>query len=388
VQRGRFTEAERSLLSAFADQLAIAIENARMHQELERQRAELSRQNEATLRLSRGQAREIARLKREVETQRESLSLRYDYSRIVGRGPAMRAVLERLDRVIDSDASLLVLGESGTGKELVARAVHWNGPRKSGPFMGINCAALPEALLESELFGHVRGAFTGAERDKQGLMLAASGGTLFLDEVGELPLATQAKLLRVLQEREVRPLGAEKSVPFDVRLIAATHRDLEQALSAGKFREDLYYRLAVVTVALPPLRDRPEDLPVLCAKILERLGHEAGRQAPELAPDALRRLSAHAFPGNVRELENVLTRAFVLAAGTRIRAEDLDLGARRGVAPRAGSRRDFEADEKERILSALRQARWNVSVVSRSLGIPRNTLYRKLARYGLSRAAV
>ncbi len=386
VQRGRFSEAERELLAAFADQLALAIGNARLHQELEKKSAELSQQKHAVEQLSRGQAREIERLKREVQTQRQALELRYDYSRIVGRGPAMRAVLERLDRVIDSEASVLVRGESGTGKELVARAIHWNGPRKSGPFLGINCAALPEALLESELFGHVRGAFTGADRDKLGLLQAARGGTLFLDELGELPLATQAKLLRVLQEREVRPLGSEKSVPLDVRLLAATHRDLERAMAEGKFREDLYYRLAVVTVVLPALRERPEDLPVLCEKILERLAREAGKPLPSLAQDALRLLSAHSFPGNVRELENVLTRAFVLVDGQRIRAQDLDLGARAQPSKRAGSRRDFERDEEERILNALRQARWNVSVVSKSLGIPRNTLYRKLKRYGLTRA--
>jgi transcriptional regulator with GAF, ATPase, and Fis domain len=386
VQRGRFSEAERALLSAFADQLALAISNARLHQELERKGAELTRQKHAIEQLSRGQAREIERLKREVQTQRQNLELRYDYSQIVGRGPAMRAVLERLDRVIDSEASVLILGESGTGKELVARAIHWNGPRKSGPFLGLNCAALPESLLESELFGHVRGAFTGADRDKQGLLQAAAGGTLFLDELGELSPATQAKLLRVLQEREVRPLGSEKSVPIDVRLLAATHRELDRAMAEGKFREDLYYRIAVVTVQLPPLRERPEDLPVLCEKILQRLGQDAGKKPPELGQDALRRLSAHPFPGNVRELENVLTRAFVLAPGSKLRAEDLDLGGRRAPAPRARSRRDFEADERDRILAALRAARWNVSVVSRTLGIPRNTLYRKLQRYGLERA--
>jgi transcriptional regulator with PAS, ATPase and Fis domain len=292
-----------------------------------------------------------------------------------------------LDRVIDSEASVLVLGESGTGKELVARAIHWNGPRKNGPFLGINCAALPEALLESELFGHVRGAFTGAERDKQGLMQAAAGGTLFLDELAELSLATQAKLLRVLQEREVRPLGAEHAVRLDIRLIAATHRDLQAAMSDGKFREDLYYRIAVVSVALPALRERSEDLPLLCQRILERLARDAGKKAPELGQDALRRLAAYPFPGNVRELENVLTRAFVLAGGPKISAEDLDLGDRRAPAVRARSRRDFEADEKERFLTALRAARWNVSVVARSFGIPRNTFYRRLARYGLSRSA-
>jgi serine/threonine-protein kinase PknK len=386
VQRGRFSETERNLLLAFADQLALAIGNARLHQELERSRADLARQKHAVEQLSRGQAREIEKLRREVQTQRQSLQLRYDYSQIVGRGPAMRAVLERLDRVIDSEASVLILGESGTGKELVARALHWNGPRRAGPFLGLNCAALPEPLLESELFGHARGAFTGADRDKLGLLQAAAGGTLFLDELGELSPSTQAKLLRVLQEREVRPLGSEKSLPLDVRLVAATHRDLDRAMAEGKFREDLYYRIAVVTVALPPLRERPEDLPALCEKILQRLAHDAGKQPPELGQDALRRLSAHAFPGNVRELENVLTRAFVLAPGAKIRAEDLDLGVRRVPAPRARSRRDFETDEKDRILAALRAARWNVSVVSRSLGIPRNTLYRKLARYGLERA--
>jgi serine/threonine-protein kinase PknK len=386
VQRGRFSEVERNLLLAFADQLALAIGNARLHRELERSRADLARQKHAVEQLSRGQAREIEKLRREVQTQRQSLELRYDYSQIVGRGPAMRAVLERLDRVIDSEASVLILGESGTGKELVARALHWNGPRRAGPFLGLNCAALPETLLESELFGHVRGAFTGADRDKLGLLQAAAGGTLFLDELGELSPSTQAKLLRVLQEREVRPLGSEKSRPLDVRLVAATHRDLDRAMAEGKFREDLYYRIAVVTVALPPLRERPEDLPALCEKILQRLANDAGKNPPELGQDALRRLSAHPFPGNVRELENVLTRAFVLATGAKIRAEDLDLGARRAPAPRARSRRDFETDERDRILAALRAARWNVSVVSRTLGIPRNTLYRKLARYGLQRA--
>ena len=298
----------------------------------------------------------------------------------------MRELAQQVQRVLESDVAVCVFGESGTGKELVARAIHWNGPRKAGPFLGINCAALPETLLESELFGHVRGAFTGADRDKQGLLQAARGGTLFLDELGELPLPTQAKLLRVLQEREVRPLGSEKSVPLDVRILAATHRDLEEAMAAGKFREDLYYRLAVVSVRLPPLRERPEDLPVLCEKILEQLARDAGKKPKALGQDALRRLATHPFPGTVRELLNVLTRAFVLAPDSKIRAEDLDLGERRPAAPRAASRRDFEQDERERILSALRQARWNVSVVARSLGIPRNTLYRKLKRYGLERA--
>ena len=385
VQRARFSLAERDLLLAFADQVAIALRNARLHAELEQRTRELEEQKRAVERLSRGQAREIERLQREVALRQQRLESSYDYSRIAGRGAAMRELLERVDRVVDSAANVLVQGESGTGKELVARAIHFNGPRKEHPFVGINCAALPESLLESELFGHVRGAFTGADRDRQGLMPAANQGTLFLDEVGELPLATQAKLLRVLQEREVRPLGSTKSQKLDIRLICATHRDLGAEVAEGRFREDLYYRIAVVSLRVPPLRERVEDLPEIAAAILQRLARDAGREVPALAPDALRALAAHPFPGNVRELENVLTRAFVLASSSRLVASDLDLGQARARTGRSRSRREFEGEERERILRSLESSRWNVSVVARTLGIPRNTLYRKLARYGLER---
>jgi len=384
VQRGRFSEQEKELLLAFADQVAIALSNARLHAELEQRTQELAEQKRAVERLSRGQAREIERLQREVELTRKSLELRYDYSQIVGRSAALRSVLERLDRVTDSSVNVLIEGESGTGKELAARALHFNGPRKAKPFVGINCAALPETLLESELFGHVRGAFTGADRDKQGLMLAAHGGTLFLDELGELPLGTQAKLLRVLQERELRPLGSTRTVPLDLRLVCATHKDLTAEVEAGRFREDLYYRVAVVSLRMPPLRERLEDLPELCQAILERIARTTNRPPARLEPAALHLLASQRWPGNVRELENALTRASVLCSDGRIRPEDLDLSPR--TKPRrSGSRQEFERDERERILNTLLATRWNVSVVSRALGIPRNTLYRKLARYGLQR---
>jgi DNA-binding NtrC family response regulator len=216
-------------------------------------------------------------------------------------------------------------------------------------------------------------------------MLEANGGTLFLDEIGELPLLMQAKLLRVLQEREVRPLGANRALPVDLRLLSATHRNLAEEVAAGRFREDLFYRIAVVSLELPPLRERAEDIPELAYAILARLAQEAGREPPELTPDALRSLMSYAFPGNVRELENLLTRAFVLGSGARIGAQDLGslrLPARRR---QSGSRAEYETEERERILEALRSAHWNVSEVSRALGVPRNTLYRKLERYGLSR---
>ncbi len=385
VQRSRFTESERELLVALSDPIAVALSNARLHFELEQRTRELEEQKRTVERLSAQKDRELRTLREELRAKERALELRYDYSQIIGRGPKMRAVLEQLDRVMDAGVNLLVLGESGTGKELVARALHVNGPRKSGAFVGLNCAALPETLLESELFGHARGAFTGADRDRKGLLLEADGGTLFLDEIGEMPLPTQAKLLRVLQEREVRPLGSTKTQPFDVRLVCATHRDLEAEVAAGRFREDLYYRVAVVVVRLPPLRERLEDLPELVKALLARIAQTAGRAPPELGRDALRALSLHPFPGNVRELENVLTRAVVMSSGKRIEAADLELVTRAAPARTSSTRLEFEREERERILEALRETRWNVSVVSRRLKIPRNTLYRKLERYGLSR---
>jgi transcriptional regulator with PAS, ATPase and Fis domain len=365
--------------------VAVALSNARLHAELTRRSALLEAEKRTVERLSSGKDRELGRLREQLEAQRRTLEFRYDYQHIAGRGERMSRVLHELDRIIDSDVNVLIQGESGTGKELIARAIHVHGARREGPFVGVNCASIPEALLESELFGHVRGAFTGAERDKTGLMLAASGGTLFLDELGELSTATQAKLLRVLQEREVRPLGAERAKPLDVRLVCATHLELAREVEAGRFRQDLFYRVAVLEVRLPALRERVEDLPELCHTILERAARTAGRPAPELSSDALRALGGYAFPGNVRELENILTRALVLSGRTRLRAEDLDLERAPPRARASRSRQEYESEERERILHALRAARWNVSVVSRSLGIPRNTLYRKLQRYGLTR---
>ena len=385
LERTRLDEAARELLLSLADQVAVALSNARLHEQLARRSQQLEQEKRSVERLSSGKDRELARLREQLEAQRRTLEFRYDYQQIAGRGERMSQVLHELDRIVDSDVNVLIQGESGTGKELIARAIHVHGARRQGPFVAVNCASIPEALLESELFGHVRGAFTGAERDQTGVLLSASGGTLFLDELGELTLATQAKLLRVLQEREVRPLGAEKARPLDLRLVCATHRELAQEVEAGRFRQDLFYRVAVLEVRLPALRERIEDLPELCRVILERRARELGRPALELAPDALRALAGHAFPGNVRELENILTRALVLSGRTRLRAEDLELSRAAPRALRSRSRREYEKEERERILHALRGARWNVSVVSRSLGIPRNTLYRKLERYGLQR---
>ncbi len=391
VERGRFSEAAREILRTLADQAAIALSNARLHDELERRTRELEQQKLAVERLSRGQARAIAQLERRLATQQTALGTRYDYSRIAGRGPGMRAVLEKLDRVTDAPIDVLVRGASGTGKELVARALHHNGPRKAGPFVALNCAALPENLLESELFGHVRGAFTGADRDKTGLMVAANGGTLFLDELGEMPLATQAKLLRVLQEREVRPVGATRVSKLDVRLVCATNRDLHEDIATGRFREDLYYRVAVVEIVLPPLRERVEDIADIARTLLERLAREQGEargrqtEPPELTREALRLLMGHTWPGNVRELENALRRALVLSDGSRITEAELELTPRRPPG-RSRSRVEFQADERERIFEALRASGWNVSHVARTLAIPRNTLYRKMQKYGIAPA--
>jgi len=248
---------------------------------------------------------------------------RFGYGSMIGRSDSMLAVYDLMERVKDTPISVLLTGESGTGKELVARALHFEGDRRDRPFRTINCGAIPENLIESELFGYRKGAFTGALRDHEGLFQAASGGTLFLDEIGEMPLATQVKVLRALQERRVRPVGASEELPVDVRVIAATNRELDEEIAAGRFREDLYYRLNVVKIQLPALRERLGDLPMLVQHFLEKYGREFGRPDLSLTPEALRVLTAHSWPGNVRELENAVQRGVALARGSTIGPEAL-----------------------------------------------------------------
>lgn len=384
-QRDCFGADVLELLSAFADQAAIALRNARLHADLERRTLALEAEQRRVQSLLQGQAQEIDRLSSEVRTRQEALEFRYDYSTIVGDSEPMRAVFRLLDRVTDTNIDVLVQGESGTGKELVARALHYNGPRRGASFQSVNCAALPENLLESELFGVVRGAYTGADRDRKGLLVAARGGTLFLDEVGEMSLAMQAKLLRVLQERRVRPVGSNQEIEVDLRLVCATNRRLREEVAAGRFREDLYYRIAVVEITLPPLRERREDIPILCSHFLAQAAAAMGRDPMPLGADALREIMRHPLPGNVRQLDNLLRRACVMAAGPRIRAVDLDLAVPRASQPPRTSlpadRESYRQEESRRILQALQEHKWNVSAAARSLGIPRNTFYRKLRKY-------
>ncbi len=384
-QRGRFEENDLEMMMAFADHVALALSNARLHDTLERRTRELERERQRVEELLRGQTRQINELVEEVRVKQRVLEHRYDYGNIVGQSAAMHDVFTMLDRIIDSTTTVLIQGESGTGKELIARTIHYNGPRKNGPFVAVNCVELPESLLEAELFGHVRGAFTGAERDREGLLSSANEGTFFLDEVGEMPLGMQTKLLRVLEQRTVRPLGSARDVPIDIRLVCATNRLLHEEVVAGRFREDLYYRLGVVEVTMPPLRERIEDVPPLLRYFLERIVGEQGVAMPELPRETLRYLLTYHWPGNIRQLENVVTKAMLLSSGDRLEPSDFDLPTRRLQVRRARHRGEFEEEEAETILTALRTARWNVSEVSRRLGIPRATLYRKMQRYGLRR---
>jgi len=298
----------------------------------------------------------------------------------------MQRVFAVLDRVTDSAATILIQGESGTGKELVARTLHFNGPRRGGPLVTVNCAELPETLLESELFGHVRGAFTGAERDREGLLVSARGGTLFLDELGEMPPGMQAKLLRVLEQREVRPVGSTRSVAVDIRLICATNRRLREEVAAGRFREDLYYRLGVVEVELPPLRERLEDIPPLVHHLVARAAAEQNRPEPDVPTRTLRYLASYHWPGNVRQLDNSVTKAVLLSDGEALSPADFALPSRKVEVRKAKRREEYEEEEASQILAELRTCRWNVSEVGRRLGIPRPTLYRKMSKYGLKRS--
>jgi DNA-binding NtrC family response regulator len=307
---------------------------------------------------------------------------------IVGRSPAMVEVYKAIARVAPTSATVLVLGESGTGKELVARALHAHGPRCNARFVAVDCASLGDALLESELFGHVRGAFTGAVGDSPGLFVEADGGTVFLDEIGDVSPAMQARLLRVLQEHQVRPVGGTRWRTVDVRVIAATNRDLAAAVAAGRFREDLYYRLKVVTLALPPLRERADDIPLLVDRLVKRAARTNGKSVSGVSRAALALLQSHSWPGNVRELEHVLERAVVLARGEVLTMDDIALpgqaahGAPATLAAEPGNGRPTLDQLKRRyVLAVLDECAGNVSRAATTLGIDRRSLHRMLARY-------
>jgi DNA-binding NtrC family response regulator len=321
--------------------------------------------------------------KRETSTRREAEE---GLDTLIGASAKMLAVYKAIAVVAESKTTVLVQGESGTGKELVARAIHAKGPRAAAPFLAVNCGALTETLLESELFGYLKGAFTGALADKEGLFHAASGGTLFLDEISETSPALQVKLLRVLQQEEYTPVGGTRSLPTDVRVIAATNQNLESLVTEGRFRRDLYYRLNVVTIVVPPLRDRPEDIPKLIAHFVRRMRAD-GVPAPRLSPRVLDRLIAYSWPGNVRELENTMERLALFSRGRTIEAEDLPEKFQESK-PKAGEAL-FEGlpslDELERryLLHVLEQVEGNRTRAAEILGVDRRTLYRMMERYSL-----
>lgn len=322
--------------------------------------------------------REVAQLR----TQRGA-SVR---DRILGKTPAIERVFDLIERVAPTRANVLIVGETGTGKELVARAVHDVSDRSRRPFIPVNCSALPESLLESELFGHVRGAYTGAVQARRGLFEAAQGGTLFLDEIATISPATQVKLLRVLQERRITPVGGSESIPVDFRLVAATNEELEARIAAGTFREDLYYRLNVFPIRVPPLRERREDIPILAHAFRLRCAEENGLEAPDILPDTLSRMMAYPWPGNVRELENAIERSLILHHGSRsLPFEPSAKGAtrpERGMMDRASAERwSLERLEREYILEVLDAEGWHQGQAAEVLGVNRRTLYRKLRQY-------
>ncbi len=332
----------------------------------------------------------------------------FDFGNIIGQSPALREVLDKVEQVAPTASTVLLWGETGTGKELVAHAIHINSPREDKPFVRVNCAALAPGVLESELFGHEKGAFTGAVSNRSGRFELADGGTLFLDEVGDLPMEVQIKLLRALQEREFERVGGTETVKVDVRVISATNRNLEQMIEEGTFREDLYYRLNVFPVSLPPLRDRAGDLPLLVDHFVQKFTRGSGRQVSGCSPEALDKLCRYNWPGNVRELENIIERSLILARGERIEASDLDFGRRaqtstgqtgptptistngNGVSARATAGDESRPlaerlldEERREIIAAVEKSNSNIAGAARMLGINRSTLYYRMRKHGL-----
>jgi transcriptional regulator with GAF, ATPase, and Fis domain len=375
--RGAFSKDDLDILAFFANQAGIALVTSRL--------------------IDENQEEELRALEEASGVSREEAPLRYDYSRIVGKSPEMREVFRLLDKVIPSEVPVLIQGSSGTGKELIAHAIHEHGPRKSKPFVSENCAAIPETLLESELFGHKRGAFTGADRDTPGLFVEAHKGTLFLDEIGDMSVEMQKKLLRALQEGEVRPVGGKETIKVDVRVISASNKDLRKLVGEGLFREDLLYRLNVITVRIPDLKKRRDDIPLLIDHFIRRIAAEVGMEEKSLSPKALMYLLQHDWPGNVRELENEMRKAMTLSEAT-IEPDVLSEEIRpRGTTPNEGPvrgpagplkeivRREVERIEREIISQALLESSWNKSEASRTLGVSRPTLDAKIAAYDLKK---
>jgi transcriptional regulator with GAF, ATPase, and Fis domain len=397
LARRAFGNEDMRMLEALADHAAVAVRNARLfaaaqdsRKELEESRQRVEALNERLEVIVRGQGMELEQL-RDAFRARETLGTKYEYHEIIGKSPAVLMMLKLLDRVVDSEVPVHIYGESGTGKELVARAIHVHGPRTKNTFVSENCAALTETLLESELFGYVKGAFTGAEKDKKGLFEQAHKGTLFLDEVGDMSPGMQRKLLRVLQEGEVRPVGGVNPIRVDVRILSASNRDLSSMVEDGSFREDLFYRLRVLHIRMPPLRERKEDIPLLASHFLDREAKRMGGKPRRLAPGVIEMLCAYDWPGNVRELENEVLRMVALSGEvveTDVLSEQI-----RGHVPKGlpvGSPdevRDLnvliETVEVNEIRKALRLAENNKTRAADLLRISRFALQRKLEKYGI-----
>jgi two-component system response regulator HydG len=342
------------------------------------------------LRLAMERAMDHRQLKEENRLLRESLGSHFDRQNIIGRSPAMVTLLETVAQVASSEATVLIMGDSGTGKEMIAGAIHYNSTRKEGPFVKINCAAITETLLESELFGHEKGAFTGAHRRKEGRFRLAHGGSIFLDEISEMSLSMQVKLLRVLQEREITRVGGEEVIHVDVRVIAATNKDLLEEIQAGRFREDLFYRLNVVTLNVPALKDRKQDIPLLAQHFLTTFSEKNKKEMKGITPQAMDRMLKHDWPGNVRELMNAVERGVVLSTSEYLDEKELPFLPKDATSgDQAGSEVAIPADlpleevEKASILKTLEAAGGNKSEASRRLGITRRTLHKKLKKYGV-----
>jgi DNA-binding NtrC family response regulator len=332
---------------------------------------------------------DVSRLREENRSLREALGEKYSHPNIVAASPKMQEVLSTVERVAPTNSTVLLGGESGVGKDLIARVIHEKSRRASGPFIKINSTAIPENLLESELFGYEKGAFTGATTSKPGKFELADKGTLFLDEIGDVPPATQVKLLRVLQEREFERLGGTRTIKVDVRLVAATNRDLRAALEDGTFREDLYYRLNVVPIDIPPLRDHKEDIPALAGLFVARFAKDSGRAITGISPAAINLLLGHHWPGNVRELQNVIERACALTAGNQLDVGDIQLDSGRSRASSSSDRflpdgMTLDQYEDEMIREALKRANGNKSQAARLLGLSRNALRYRLSKIGIA----